>query len=127
MTTSLYSYDQFPPNHVPVDDFLLDLEERGAVRDAMKNNRTSRDKIHEFDDLKNRHHEELAQSGITEDRLNEMDAELLDAMPPAVKAHVPGFDSVDNAPAAKTAFTANGAPSLPTKTGPVIITTPALE
>ncbi len=105
-----YSYDQFPPDHFPVDDFLSDLKARGAAHDAMRNNRQERDKIHEFDDLKDRLREELAQGGLSEDRLNEMDAELLDTMPPSVKAHVPGLDTADNAPAAKTAFTATAKP-----------------
>ena len=47
-----YSYDQFPESHVPVDEFLPDLIARGEIRDAMEENRASRDAIHEFDDLK---------------------------------------------------------------------------
>ncbi len=120
-----YSYDQFAPDHILVDDFLSDLKARGKVHDAMQANRTARDEIHEFDDLKDQHREELAQGDITEDRLDEMDAELLDMMPPSVKAHVPGFDSADNAPAVKTAFTTNAA--LPIKTGAAIVATPAFE
>ena len=120
-----YSYDQFPESHVPVDEFLPDLIARGELHNAMQANRNSRGKIHEFDDLKDQHREELAQGDITEDRLDEMDAELLDMMPPSVKAHMPGFDSADNAPAVKSAFTTNAA--LPIKTGPAIVATPALE
>lgn len=119
-----YSYDQFQPHHMPVDNFLGHLKERGEVHDAMSNNRQERDKIHEFDDQKNQHREELAQGGITEDRLDEMDSELLEMMPPSVSAHLPeGMRPAINAVNLKTEFTTPAAPSLPTKTGAAIVAT----
>ena len=123
-----YSYDQFPLDHKPVDGFLDQLKERGEVHDAMKNNRQERDKIHKFDDLKNQHREELAQGGITEDRLDEMDAELLDEMPPSVSAHLPeGMRTDMNAVNLKTEFTTPVNAALSTKTGATMIATPALD
>ena len=122
-----YSYDQFPLDHKPVDGFLDQLKERGAIRDAMEKNRASRDEIHEFDDLKNQYREELAQGGTTEDRLNEMDAELLDEMPPSVSAHLPEeLRPAINTVNLKTEFsTPANAAALPTKTGAAIVATPA--
>ena len=110
-----YDYDQFAPDHIPVDDFLMDLKERGAIHNAIRDNRNSRDKIHEFDDLQNQYREELAKGGITEDRLNEMDAELLEAMPPEVAKHLPTDMALSNAPATRSSLTATAAPSLTSK------------
>ena len=123
-----YSYDQFSPDHRPVDSFLDHLKERGAIRDAMEDNRASRDKIHEFDDLKNQHREELVQGRTTEDRLVEMDAELLDEMPPSVSAHLPEeLRPAINAVNLKTEFSIPTNAALPTKTGAAIVATPAPE
>ena len=123
-----YSYDQFPDSHVPVDEFLPDLIARGEIHDAMSNNRQERDKIHKFDDLKNHHREEFAKGGITEDRLNEMDAELLDAMPPSVSAHLPEeMRPALNAVNLKKEFTTPANAALTVKTGAAMIATPALD
>ncbi len=111
-----YSYDLFKPDHYPIDSFVLDLKARGAVRNALEDNRTARGKIHEFDDLKNHHREELDQGGVTEERLNEMDEELLDAMPPEVAKQLPTGMALSNVPSVKSAFAAN-ANWLPTPTG----------
>lgn len=65
-----------------------------------------RQKVHEFDELKNQRREELEEGGISEDRLNEMDEELLEAMPESVRAHVPELAAKEAAPSVKTSFTA---------------------
>ncbi len=122
-----YAYDQFKPDHRPVDSFLDHLKERGAIRGAMADNRASREKIHEFDELKNSHREEIAKGGVTEERLNEMDDELLDAMPPEVVRHLSADATLSNAPDAKSNFTANANPAALTKTGAAITATPTLE
>jgi len=120
-----YDYDLFRSDHRPVDGFLDRLKERGEIRDAMEANLVARNKIHEFDDLNNRHREELAEGGVTQDRLHEMDTELLDMMPPEVAGHLPADMAPANAPDARSSFTANANPALVTNPAAAITAMPA--
>lgn len=70
-----------------------------------------RQKIHEFDELKNQQHEELEEGGVTEERLEEMDAELFNAMPDSIRTHVPGLAAKENVTSVKTSFTAEARPT----------------
>lgn len=73
---------------------------------------TERQKIHEFDELKNQQHEELEEGGITEDRLEEMDTEMLDAMPDSIRAHIPELAALQTAPSVKTTFITKADPPI---------------
>ncbi len=48
----------------------------------------------------------VAVGDISKADIDELDAELADAMPQSVAARVPGFDTADNSPAAKAEFSA---------------------
>ncbi len=69
-----------------------------------------RARILEFQEKVDAARERVDEGKITKDELDDLDAELADAVPPSVKAHMPGFDTTENAPAARTAFTANANP-----------------
>lgn len=74
---------------------------------------TERTQILEFQEKVDAAREKVDEGDISKADLDKLDAELAGAMPPSVKAHVSGFDTADNAPAAKTAFTANASPAVP--------------
>ncbi len=73
-----------------------------------------REQIHAFQEKVDAARERVADGEISKPDLDDLDAELADAMPPSVKTHVSGFDTAGNAAAAKTAFTANANPETPT-------------
>jgi len=56
--------------------------------------------------------DQVADDKITTKELDNLDAELSDAMPPSVKAHLPGFSEAGNAPNAKSAFATNAGPAV---------------
>ncbi|MBL4755877.1 MAG: hypothetical protein JKY52_20070 [Flavobacteriales bacterium] len=71
-----------------------------------------RRQILEFQEKVDAARERVDGGDISKTDLDELDADLLEIMPSSVKAHVPGFDTSDNAPAVKTAFTANAKPAI---------------
>lgn len=77
-----------------------------------------RQKIHEFDELKNQQHEELEEGGITEGKLEEMDAELLNAMPASVRTYVPSLAAKEAALSIKTNFSSQAEPAIPNEAVP---------
>lgn len=106
-----YAYDQFPEGHFAIDTYVPTLKKRGEIHEAIKNNRLERDEIHAFEKKTGEARERVADGDLTKDELDEMDAELFEEMPLSVREHIPGFDTTDNAPAAKTVFTANANPA----------------
>lgn len=105
-----YSYDNFAADHYPVDSFLVDLKERGKVHEAMKDNRIERDKIHAFEGKIEEAHERIEEGNISEEDLEEMDADLIEAMPDSVKANIPELNLAENAPAVQKSFSAHASP-----------------
>lgn len=80
-----------------------------------------RTQIHEFQEKVDAARERVADGEIPEAELEELDAELAGAMPPSVKAHIPGSPVVENAPKAKEAFTTHANPTSPANTAPSAI------
>ena len=74
---------------------------------------TERGQILEFQEKVDAARERVADGKITKDELDDLGSELSDATPASVKKHMSGFDTSDNAPAVKTAFTANAKPVIP--------------
>ena len=74
-----------------------------------------RRQLHKAHDLVQEKREVIKSGAVTVEDLKNYDAEIMDALPPSARKRIPGFDNADNAPAAKTAFTDNAAPSLPQK------------
>nr|WP_306264927.1 hypothetical protein [Pararhizobium sp. IMCC3301] len=63
---------------------------------------------------------EASEDGLTEERLEELDADLLDAMPPEIGMHIVGYEppSPSPAPDMTAAFAANAMPAIiPSTTG----------
>ncbi|WP_306261321.1 hypothetical protein [Pararhizobium sp. IMCC21322] len=61
---------------------------------------------------------EASEEGLTEKRLEELDAELLDAMPPEVGMHIVGYQPPSPAPDMTAAFAAKAMPAIiPSTTG----------
>lgn len=69
--------------------------------------------ILEFQEKVDSARDKIAEGDISKADLDGLDADLAESMPPSVKAHVPGFDTADNAPVAKTAFKATANPVIP--------------
>jgi len=105
-----YSYDNFAADHYPVDSFLDDLKERGKVHEAMKDNRLERDKIHAFEEKIEEAHERIEEGDLSKEELDQMDADLLEAMPDSVKANIPELNPAENAPAIQKSFSAHASP-----------------
>ncbi len=67
--------------------------------------------IIEFQEKVDAVREKIADGEISKSELDELDAELAEAMPPSVKAHVPGFDNAEVAPKLKGAFSVPASPA----------------
>lgn len=65
---------------------------------------TQRRKLLEFQEKIGTAREKIADGEISESELSELEAELDKTLPPSVRAHLPGFDSAENAPDLKTGF-----------------------
>ena len=88
-------------------------ESYSKSRDLERQLQTERQALIEYQEKLDNARERSNADDFTKEELDDLDAELVDAVPPLVKKHVPGFDAVENAPAAKTAFTANADPRIP--------------
>lgn len=66
-----------------------------------------RQEILKFQEKADTARERVADGKITKSELDDLDTDLSDAMPPSVKSHLPGYDTAENAPNAKSAFTAH--------------------
>ena len=110
--------DIIPSGGPTPDEYLSKLK----LEDDLLADRQS---IHEFDELKNKQHIELEEGGITKDRLEEMDAELLDAMPASVMAHVPELSAKKIMPSVMPTFAAEANPMNLSGTEPTSTKLPA--
>ena len=63
-----------------------------------------RGQILKFQERLDHARERVDEGKITKDELDDLGSELADATPASVKRYMSGFDTADNAPAAKTAF-----------------------
>lgn len=75
-----------------------------------------RKKIHEFQDKVDDARKRIDEGGISEQELDDLDAELADVMPPSVKVQISGFDTVENAPDLTRNFAVSGGTPLPINT-----------
>lgn len=66
-----------------------------------------RQKILEFQEKADDAREKIQDGDLSKSELDELDAELADALPVSVRNHVPGFDTAENAPNAKGEFQAS--------------------
>lgn len=66
------------------------IEEIGALE-------AERQAIVEFQEKVDAAGERLSEGDISEAGLDDLDAELSEAMPPSIRKHIPGFDTADNA------------------------------
>ena len=89
---------------------------------------TERSVILEFQEKLDAARDRVDEGDITNHELNDLDAELADAMPASVKAQMPGFDSATNATDLKSEFESPSSPLMSAKLGTMVnITAPRLE
>lgn len=105
-----YDYGLFPTDHQPVDPFLNVLKERGELIQARKETLEAGQRIHDFEKLNDKALEASDSGKLTKIELEELSAELDDAMPPEVAKHLQGNISLSNAPNAKTSFAEHASP-----------------
>ncbi|MGJ8527433.1 hypothetical protein [Maritalea sp.] len=86
-----YAYDNFAADHRPVDSFLDALKERGSLKAEQENVLDARHRIHEFEELTDAAREEASKEGVTQERLDELSADLEDFMPEEVAQHMPDY------------------------------------
>jgi len=85
-----------------------------------------RDQILEFQGKVDAAREKVADVKMTKDDLDDLDAELADAVPPSVKAHLPeGMNPAVNAPDVRGEFSAQADPATLPKTGATLTAAPA--
>jgi hypothetical protein len=106
-----YAYENFAADHRPVDSFLDALKERGSLRTEKENALDARQRIHEFEELTDAARDEASKEGVTQERLDELSAELEDFMPEEVAQHMPDYEPSQPAPDATAAFSRNASPS----------------
>lgn len=111
-------YVLVPTNNDTWESFSEYKTEREAHLKAQENLILERKDIFEFQTKVDNAHEKISDGKIGKVDLDDLAAELDAATPASVKAHVPSFDSADNAPAAKAAFgsNANSATAISTAT-----------
>jgi len=74
---------------------------------SLRNNlETQREQILEFQEIVDTTREKISEAGITAPELKELDAELAEALPPSVKAQMPGIESLENTTTQQAAFNA---------------------
>ncbi len=81
-----------------IDDSLPTWEAFSAKNDLEQSLEAERADIFEFQEKLDAAREQIADGDISEADLEALDADLLDAMPPAVHAHVPGLEASQPAP-----------------------------
>ena len=103
ITPDELDFDLIRPDQPTWESF----SERKAQQQQLE---VQRKQILEFQERVDKARERVDEGKITKSELDDLDAELADAVPPSVKAHMPGFDTTENAPVARTAFAANANP-----------------
>lgn len=87
-----YGYDLFPADHEAVDPYISDLKLRGELIQTRDEALEARQGIHDFEAKVNEAKEELQSGKMTQDRLEELSADLDDLMPPEVGMHLPDYE-----------------------------------
>nr|WP_306267001.1 hypothetical protein [Pararhizobium sp. IMCC3301] len=104
-------FDLIEPSRPSWESYQPDFELRNNL-DA------ERQGILDFQEKLDAARDKIADGEISANDLDDLDAELVDAMPPSVRAHVPGFDSASNAPEMKAAFRTEVVPAKPDGNSP---------
>ena len=116
-----------PKNNPTWESLSKAFSEQDGLMADYKQAMFEREQILEFQNKIDEARERVADGEISKEELDDLDAELLDAMPPSVRANVPGFDSAENAPDLKSEFQSPADPSALTKTGATLTVAPAPE
>jgi len=82
-------------------------EEFSARKEIQNQLEAERTQILEFQEKVDAARDQISEGEITADELDELDAELANALPPTVRVQIPGFDNSENAPDLQTAFGAS--------------------
>ncbi len=115
-------FDAVPQSAPSYESFAKEID----LRNDLKTNETElineRHEIFEFQERLDEARERVADGEISTEELDDLDAELSDAMPSSIKHHVPGMDGAATAPNLKPQFTE------PTKPVPSVkVATPAFQ
>ncbi len=94
------------------------FSEQDELLAEYKKTALERQQILEFQEKVDQARERVADGELTKDDLDDLDAELADAVPPSVKAHMPDFSLAKNAPKARDAFAAHANPTVSANIAP---------
>ena len=83
------------------------FNERDSFRQELNRLEAERQEIYDFQEKLDGANARLGEGEITKDELDDLDKELMDGMPLSIRKQIPGFDTADNAPGAKTVFAAS--------------------
>lgn len=97
-------YDLITPDMPAWETYQPDLLERERLL-------ADRDRIYEFQEKVDGARAAAGEEGFSKAELDDLDAELLEAMPQSVRAHVPGMEPASATPNLKTEFTAPADPA----------------
>ena len=112
---------EVPPTEIDMDVFTSDMPSWEAYKPEFEHRNAlqlQRSEILEFQEKLDAARVEASEDGLTEERLEELDAELLGAMPPEIGKHLDGYQPPSAAPDMTAAFAAKAMPAMtPATTG----------
>lgn len=90
-------FDLVSPDAPTWESYSSGLEAQTTARQGIEALEVERQAILDFQEKVDAAGERISDSDISEAELDDLDAELSEAMPPSIRKHVPGFDTTDNA------------------------------
>lgn len=115
-------FDLVPESNPTWESLSGAFAQRDVLKQEFKALETERSDILDYQEKLDAARDKVADGDITTNELDDLDAELSDAMPPSVKAQIPGFDSKSNAPELRTNFETEADPAKPDGFSPVAVT-----
>lgn len=107
-----YDYGNFNDDFVAVDPYISDLKKRGDLIRLKTEALEAREGIHAFEDRVNEARQEAENGEMTEERLDELSAELDDLMPPEVGELMSDYELPSKMISLKSEFAAPARPLL---------------
>ena len=110
VTRDELDFDLVPHTAPAWEDRSAILSEQDKVEQEYDRLKQERTDILEFQNNVDATRDRITEGGISKSELDNLDAELADAVPPSVKAQTADIDTANNIPAMKTEFSATANP-----------------
>ena len=110
VTRDELDFDLVPHTTPTWEDVSTAISERNEIRQDYDRLTQERADILEFQDKVDAARDRITEGSISKSELDDLDAELADAVPPSVKAQTTGIENANNLPAVKSEFSATASP-----------------